>query len=97
MKYSVEVENIKCGGCANSIKKGLLQVLGNIPAEKIGIDIESGTISYDFSDDSVHEAIKAKLLKMGYPEKGSVEGLKAAASKAKSFASCAVGRMTNKV
>ncbi len=97
MKHSIEVENIKCGGCANSIKKGLIRVLENTPAEQIDINLESGTVSYEFPDNSQNEAIKAKLLKMGYPEKGSIEGLKAVASKAKSFASCAVGRMTNKV
>jgi copper chaperone len=32
---------------------------------------------------------------MGYPLVGSVAGLKAAASKAKSFVSCAVGRIDN--
>ena len=34
------------------------------------------------------------LGKPGYPEKGSVEGLKAAAATAKSFVSCAVGRIS---
>jgi copper chaperone len=32
---------------------------------------------------------------MGYPEVGSVEGMKAAAAKAKSFVSCAIGRIDN--
>jgi copper chaperone len=32
---------------------------------------------------------------MGYPETGSVEGLKAAAMKARSFVSCAIGRIDN--
>jgi copper chaperone len=35
----------------------------------------------------------AVLAKLGYPEKGSLEGLKAVAATAKSFVSCAVGRM----
>jgi len=35
-----------------------------------------------------------KLKSMGYPEKGSVAGLAAGITNAKSFVSCAIGRMT---
>jgi copper chaperone len=31
---------------------------------------------------------------MGYPESGSVEGMKAATAKAKSFVSCAIGKVS---
>jgi copper chaperone len=34
-----------------------------------------------------------KLRAMGYPEKGSLHGLQAGVANAKSFVSCAIGRM----
>ncbi|WP_019625046.1 heavy-metal-associated domain-containing protein [Thioalkalivibrio sp. ALJT] len=86
----IEVENIKCGGCASSIRKGLLQVEGVTGAE---VDVEGGAVEVE-APDSAREAITAKLASMGYPETGSVSGLRSASARAKSFASCAVGRMS---
>lgn len=89
MTYVIEVENIKCGGCANSIRKGLLDENG---VNEVEVDIEGGRVSID-GDESGRDEIAIKLAHMGYPEVGSVEGMKAAAAKAKSFVSCAVGRI----
>ncbi|WP_018937327.1 MULTISPECIES: heavy-metal-associated domain-containing protein [unclassified Thioalkalivibrio] len=86
----IEVENIKCGGCASSIRKGLLQVEGVTDAE---VDVEGSAVDIE-APDSAREAVAAKLASMGYPEVGSVSGLRSASAKAKSFASCAVGRMS---
>ncbi|WP_018174900.1 MULTISPECIES: heavy-metal-associated domain-containing protein [Thioalkalivibrio] len=86
----IEVENIKCGGCASSIRKGLMQVEGVTEAE---VDVEGGAVEVQ-APDSAREAVAAKLASMGYPEVGSVSGLRSASAKAKSFASCAVGRMS---
>jgi copper chaperone len=36
----------------------------------------------------------AKLKSMGYPEQGSVSGLNAGLANAKSFVSCAIGRVS---
>lgn len=91
MTVEIEVENIKCGGCANSIRKGLLE---DSRIDSVEVDIDNGQIAYEGDETARNDAIK-KLLKMGYPEKGSVEGIKSAAAKAKSFASCAIGRMTD--
>ena len=89
MQHIIEVENIKCGGCANTIKSklGKIEGVGNIE-----VDIEQGRVTLDAPDDS-REQLLATLLANGYPEKGSVEGVKAAKAKAKSFVSCAIGRM----
>jgi copper chaperone len=46
------------------------------------------------ADEATRPAIVARLHGMGYPEKGSVRGLSAAVAGAKSFVSCAVGRLT---
>jgi copper chaperone len=91
MSLSIQVENIKCGGCANSIKKGLMDEAG---VSTVEIDVENGMVSID-GEHLDHDAIAAHLLKMGYPESGSVEGMKAAAAKAKSFVSCAIGKVSS--
>jgi copper chaperone len=87
----IQVENIKCGGCANSITTGLKK---DARIRKVEVDIETGILKLD-TDESVRDDAIAKLLSMGYPETGSVEGLKAAKAKATSFVSCAVGKMSS--
>ncbi len=85
----IEVENIKCGGCAGSIRKGLLALEG---VDSVDVNIETGAVEVQ-ADDGLRPDITRKLASMGYPETGSVQGLKSAGAKAKSFVSCAVGRM----
>jgi copper chaperone len=91
MSYQISVENIKCGGCANTIntKLNALETVNSCT-----VDIENGVISID-GDELHRPAIAEVLLKLGYPESGTAEGLKAAKAKAKSFVSCAVGRMSS--
>jgi copper chaperone len=91
MSLSIQVENIKCGGCANSIKKGLMDEAG---VSTVAIDVENGMVSID-GENLDRDAIAAHLLKMGYPEIGSVEGMKAVTAKAKSFVSCAIGKVSS--
>ncbi len=90
MPYVIEVDNIKCGGCANSIRKALLSVSDEV--KNIEVDIETGRIEVD-APDATREEVVAVLTRMGYPERGSVEGLAAAGAKAKSFVSCALGKL----
>jgi copper chaperone len=91
MTYTLCVENIKCGGCASSIRNKLIETS---LAQAVEVDPELGEVRIDGNPESRSQAIEA-LAKMGYPETGSVEGMKAAAAKAKSFVSCAVGRIDN--
>ena len=91
MSLSIQVENIKCGGCANSIKKRLMDEAG---VSTVEIDVVNGRVSID-GENLDRDAIAAHLLKMGYPESGSVEGMKAATAKAKSFVSCAIGKVSS--
>ena len=43
---------------------------------------------------AIKQTVIDKLKSMGYPEKGSVAGIEAGITNAKSFVSCAIGRMT---
>ena len=90
MNLDIQVENIKCGGCANSIEKKIKAVSG---VSDVVVDIENGKIVV--SGESIsREKVIQELTHMGYPEIGSVEGLKAAATKAKSYVSCAIGKIS---
>ena len=86
---TIEILNLKCGGCANSITKGLLTIKG---ANNVTVDLETSKVSIDTSDESVLEAVKEKLSKMGYPE---INDPNTMLHKAKSFVSCASGRIKN--
>jgi copper chaperone len=88
MEMQIKVENIKCGGCANSIRNAVMKVEGVSRAE---VDVESGTITLDVAPEVKRETITSKLHTMGYPEPGKGSGLTTAAS----FVSCMVGRVTS--
>ncbi len=89
MKNTLQIVNLKCGGCANSIKKGLLTIDG---VENVEVNVEIGEVTFDAVSDELILAVKEKLAKMGYPEVGDDNTL---IHKAKSFVSCVTGRMTS--
>ena len=91
MSYTIAVENIKCNGCASSIRNKLAaQEL----VKSVEVDVEGGQVHIE-GNPEWRDQVAAALAGMGYPEVGSVEGMKAAAAKAKSFVSCAIGRIDN--
>ncbi len=82
--HQIFVENIKCGGCLNSIKNALLKING-VTAVEIYKDEDKVCISGIAVE---REVVLAKLSSLGYPQKGNNNLL----SKAKSYVSCAVGK-----
>ena len=86
MKTNIKIENLKCGGCAATIKKGISSIQG---IEDVAIDVENSIVTIS-SEASTLDAVKIKLSKLGYPEVGGENTL---VHKAKSFVSCAVGRI----
>lgn len=81
------VENIKCGGCMNSIKTALMKLNG---VSEVQIDKEKDKVS--ISGKAInHDEVLNKLASLGYPEKGNNSLI----SKAKSMVSCAVGRISD--
>jgi copper chaperone CopZ len=85
MTHKIEVENIKCGGCINSIKTALLKIEN---VTEVAIDKETDTITIDADNDRA--VFVNTLSSLGYPEKGHNTIL----HKGKSFVSCAVGNLT---
>lgn len=86
MKAEIQIENLKCGGCAATIKKGILGLEG---INEVNVDVEKSIVSIASEKENLEE-IKAKLSKLGYPEVGDKNTV---LHKAKSFVSCAVGRI----
>ncbi|KGL59907.1 heavy metal transport/detoxification protein [Polaribacter sp. Hel1_33_49] len=86
MTAAIQIENLKCGGCATTIKKGLLSLNA---VKEVTVDVENSIVSI-ISENDDFETIKEKLAKLGYPEVGDKNTV---LHKAKSFVSCAVGRI----
>ena len=85
---TIKVENLKCNGCTSTIKKGIIKFH---EVRSVEINIEDSSISICFEgDESNVGKYKAKLTKMGYP----VQGNNSTISIAKSFISCAIGRVS---
>lgn len=89
MDYQIRVENIKCGGCAATITKKINALEG---VDSTAVEIEQGIVKITGSE-GIKDSLTETLLKLGYPESGTAEGIAAAKAKAKSFVSCAVGRL----
>ncbi len=90
MVIIIDVENIRCGGCINTITKKLLAIDG---VNTVDILLDEQRVTLGVDDEEIKEAAIAVLLKLGYPEKGSVKGMEALKGKAKSVVSCAVGKI----
>ncbi|MCG2431084.1 heavy-metal-associated domain-containing protein [Aequorivita xiaoshiensis] len=89
MKNSITVQNLKCGGCANTITKNL----SNFESiREVQVDVESSTVSFESADTEEISRVKEKLKSLGYP---SLEDDNSLTSKAKSFVSCATGKMSS--
>jgi copper chaperone len=86
MTTEIKIENLKCGGCAATIKKGLL-ALNSV--SEVTVDVEKSLVSVVSADEN-GMIIREKLSKLGYPETGTKNTI---LHKASSFVSCAVGRI----
>lgn len=91
MQTTIMVENIKCQGCANTIKNTLLKTTS---IHQVTVDVEQGQVVIE-GENLNQENLANLLSSLGYPEKGSVAGMEALKAKGKSFVSCAIGRMSD--
>ena len=88
MKASVIVQNLKCGGCAKTIISKLSEM------DRLSdIDVDTETATVHFTCENVDDAmlVKDKLKALGYP---SIEYKNSTSAKARSFFSCASGKMS---
>ena len=88
MKAIVKIQNLKCHGCATTITKKLT-ALENI--SEVEVDNDEHTVSFFYSDMLDLVKVKLTLNSLGYPEESDANSL---SEKAKSFVSCAIGRIS---
>ncbi|CAM1369797.1 Heavy metal transporter [Tenacibaculum soleae] len=86
MKQEIYIENLKCGGCANTITNGLKAI---DKVSEVIVDVEKSLVTL-ITNETTLVVVKEKLAKLGYPEVGDKNTV---LHKAKSFVSCAVGRV----
>lgn len=87
METSIIVQNLKCGGCASTITSKLTTIEG---ISNLQVDVEENKVSFNYLNDTDISKMKAKLIQLGYP---SVDDPNSLTSKAKSFVSCATGKL----
>ncbi len=90
MKTTFEVLNVKCGGCAGTLKKSLKDEFGEV---EVNLEVEPRQITLDI-DQSKIESLREKLISLGYPMSDEkLDTIQKITITAKSFVSCAVGKM----
>lgn len=88
---TLNVDNIKCGGCAHTIEGRVEKAFGAKPT----VDVEKGEVRVDLPEDQ-RAPLTTLLHSLGYPVAGDVHGtLDRLTTQAKSVVSCAVGRITS--
>jgi len=84
-----KVLNVKCEGCANTLKERLFDEFGEIE-----VDLEQMPREITiYKDDIDEDRLKEILLKLGYPlADEKLNFTQDIGAKAKSFISCAIGK-----
>lgn len=93
MLQEFEVANVRCGGCAATIKKALKEA--GFTDVDVDLSCEPRKVTVNVTDGAQIAQFRAILRTLGYPlcdEKISV--INSAGLKAKSFISCAVGKFS---
>lgn len=87
MKSTLEIQNLKCGGCENTLRQNLskFSFINNLE-----IDVACSTLSYEAVKPEDTELIVLKLSELGYPVIDEVNSL---SKKAMSYLSCVMGRV----
>ena len=89
MRTSIIVQNLKCGGCAISIKSKLAKIVN---VSEITVNIETSTVSFVAQNSEDALVVKNRLKTLGYP---SIRDTNSTMSKAKSLMNCATGKINN--
>ncbi|MDB4088044.1 heavy-metal-associated domain-containing protein [Flavobacteriales bacterium] len=85
--YKFNIQNLKCGGCVSTITKKISEI-DNVFHVKV--NEEESSITFE-AENNGPELVKNKLSLLGYPLE---DELNSTLSKAKSYVSCMVGKMT---
>ena len=88
METTIHIQNLKCGGCANTITKGISSIEA---IQNVLVNVDESTVTFSYETEAQLNEVKNKLKSLGYPEDGEANTLGA---KAKSYVSCAIGKMS---
>jgi len=90
MEQTYEVFNVKCGGCASTLKTKLFKEFGEID---VNLDVLPRRITLEIEDKEISKLSKA-LRALGYPfASEEMSFMDSTSTKARSFVSCAIGKM----
>ncbi len=87
MKTTIPIQNLKCGGCANTITKGISAIDA---IKNVSVNVEDNTVTFSYETEEQVNEVKNKLKSLGYPVDGEANTL---GDKAKSYVSCAIGKI----
>ncbi|PLY15267.1 copper chaperone [Sulfurimonas sp. CVO] len=91
MKKNFKALNIKCSGCANTIKESLKDEFGEV---KVDLTQEPRVVTLEIKDEEAELSFRKKMRSLGYPlEDEDLGTLRKSGLKAKSFISCAIGKI----
>ena len=83
------VSNVKCSGCANTLKKRLEPIFGDID-----IDLSMKPRVLSINSEHNEKQLRYELINLGYPMiDEELKFTQTISTKAKSFVSCAIGKI----
>jgi len=92
MEQTFEVLNVKCSGCASTLKSKLSKEFGEIA---VNLNVLPRNITLEIDDKKIDKLAKA-LRELGYPlASEEMNFMDSTSAKAKSFVSCAIGKMSS--
>ena len=95
MLRAVEVNNVQCEGCANTIKKTLTSK--GFKNVEVDLSCEPRKVTINIENEASLAQLRTILRKLGYPFSDEEVSLANSATlKAKSFISCTVGKFSVK-
>jgi copper chaperone len=65
MEYKIDAENIKCEGCASTIREAIGRISG---VHAVAVEIATGRVTVE-ADKGLRNAITTALQASGYPER----------------------------
>jgi len=91
MRKSYAVANVRCEGCANTIRRALAGRFGN--SVEVDLSVMPRLVTVEMASDDDEKLLISTLRKLGYPlVDDEVTNIEGAVMKGKSFISCAAGK-----
>ncbi len=87
MKTTLQVQNLKCGGCAKTISEKIAHISD---VSTVDVDVDQNLVHITFEKEETIPLVEKSLAAIGYPLVGDKNSV---ITKAKSFVSCATGKL----